>query len=211
MTARTLFITVGERMEPIYEGFKRIKDIEEVYYIVSDKTKEYAQRLVKEFSNLYKSYIVEVDPRNLDKSIDKIIETQKKLKEDIVYNLSGGTKVMILACYIIACFKSQKAFYIFKKNDGGMEYVEVPILKFDLKNIVNKENRAYRILNLLKDTSLQVTELAEKMKLKKSTISGHIDKLENELGFVEREPINRKSSKLRLTKTGEITLSIIGE
>jgi len=210
MTSKILFVTVGEKLDPIYEGFKRIKDVNEVVYLVSNKTRENAEKLSKEFSNLYISNIVEIDPKNLDKSINKIIKTQETLRNYIIYNLSGGTKVMILACYIIACFKNQKAFYVFKKDDGNMEFTEVPILKFDLHNIVNKDKRAYKILNLLKNSPLQVTELAEKMKLEKSTVSGHIDKLENQLGFIEREPIDKRSSKLKLTKTGEITLNIIG-
>ncbi len=175
--------------------------------MVSDKTREYAENLAKKFSDIYKSNIVEIDPMNLDKTINKLIDIQKNLRVDIVYNLSGATKVMILACYIIACFKGHSAFYIFKRNDGKMDYVAVPILRFDLKNIINKDKREYKILKELKNKQLKITELAEKMKLKKSTVSGHIKKLEKV--FIEREPIDKRSSKLKLTKTGEITLSIV--
>ena len=208
MAEKILFVTVGESMPPIYEGFKRVKDISAVYYLVSDKTREYAENSVKKFSDIYKSNIIEIDPMNLDMAINKLIDVQKTLRAEFVYNLSGATKVMILACYIVACFKGHSAFYIFKRNDGNMEYVDVPILRFDLKNIINKDKREYEILKELKNKPLTITDLANIMKLKKSTISGHIDNLEK---FIEREPIDndKRSSKLKLTKTGEITLSIV--
>ena len=208
MQQRILFVTVGESMEPIYEGFKRVKDIDIVYYLVSGKTRQFAEKLTKELSNIYKSNITEIDPMNLDVAINKLIEVQKNLRGNIIYNLSGATKVMVLACYIVACFKSHAAFYIFKKDNGNMEYVEVPILRFDLRNIIDKDKRKCEILRLLSNKPLPITELAMIMKLKKSTVSGHIDKLEENV-FIEREPIDKRSSKLKLTKTGEITLSIL--
>jgi hypothetical protein len=207
---KILITTIGEQEKPLYEGVKLVPQINKIYLLASSLTEKNAKRVKENISKLYSTEIVIVNEKELDLILNKIIEIHKMEKNaEFFYNLTGGTKVMCLACQVVASFLGEKMFYLFKKEDNSTEVIEIPVLKYSLNKIVAKGDKRHEILKLLREKTRTLTELSKILKLKKPTLSaGHIKKLK-ELGFVTNEEKLGNKQILKLTKTGEMFFSLL--
>ena len=205
MKKRILIVTVGEQEKPLYEGLKRVKNIDNVYLLVSKFTEKYAEGIKEGISRIYDSEIIIINEKNLQETIKKIIDLHKKEKNgEFVYNITGGTKIMSAACHVVASFLGEEMFYIFK-NKEGMEFVNVPVLKYNLMQIIDKKDKKYEILRILSQNKLILTALSDKLKLKKPTVLGHLDKLLR-YNLIASEP---NTKDYNITETGKIFLDLL--
>lgn len=199
-----MFIPVGEQVKPIYEGFKFVKNIGGVYLLASNKTEKYAQEIKSKIEEIYKTEILFIHPERLDDIMEKLIEIIGRNKgQKIISNITGGTKVMSHACYILCSYLGGDAFYIFKRDDESMEYVEMPMLKIKLNSIIEEKSTRKRILEKLIEKDYgSLSSLAKDLRIKDSTLSALLDSLE-EQGLVHLER-NKKNLKIKISKTGRI-------
>ena len=203
-----MFVPVGEQIKPIYEGFKHVRNIDKVYLLASNKTENYACNIKKRIGYIYDTKIILVDPEKLDDIMEKLIDVVSENRDfAIVSNVTGGTKVMSHACYILCSYLGGEAFYIFKRDDGSMEHVEMPILKIKLNSIIEESSTREKILKKLSEKDYNfLSLLAKDLRIKDSTLSALLDKLE-EQGLVHTERRGR-NLKIRISKTGKILLKL---
>jgi len=203
-----MLIPVGEQIKPIYEGFKYVKNINRIYLIASNKTEEFANDINKKIKYIYNTEIVLVDPEKLDDIMEKLIDIVSENRDErIISNITGGTKVMSHACYILCSYLGGDAFYIFKRDDGSMEYVEMPMLKIRLNSVIEKKSTRERILEkLMKKEYDSMTSLAKELRIKDSTLSVILDQLK-EQGLVILERSGR-NLRIRISKTGKIIFKL---
>jgi len=203
-----MFIPVGEQVKPIYEGFKYVRGVDKVYLLASDKTEKYAQNIKNRIEYIYKTEIVQIHPEKLDDIMEKLIDIIAENKDEkIISNITGGTKVMSHACYILCSYLGGDAFYIFKRDDGSMEYVEMPMLKIKLNSIIEERSTKKRILEkLMKKDYDSLTSLAKELRIRESTLSALLDSLK-EQGLIHKER-NGRTSRIRISKTGKILLKL---
>jgi len=199
-----MFIPVGEQVKPIYEGFKYVRGVDKVYLLASDKTEKYAQNIKNRIEYIYKTEIVQIHPEKLDDIMEKLIDIIAENKDEkIISNITGGTKVMSHACYILCSYLGGDAFYIFKRDDGSMEYVEMPMLKIKLNSIIEERSTRKRILEKLIERDYDsLTSLAKELRIRESTLSDLLDSLEGQ-GLVILERRGR-TLKIKISKTGRI-------
>jgi len=205
MERQILIATVGEQEVPLFEGFKRVKDIDKVYFLASKVTQEHAEKIKKGITKIYDSDIIIINEKDLEKIIYKLIELHKKERQSsFMYNVTGGTKIMSLACHVVASFLGERIFYIFK-NEKSMEFVEVPLLKYDLYRIITRNDRKCDILKMLRNQqSMSLTDISNKITLKKPTVLGHLSKLVGH-NLVRQE----KGKGYCITDTGKIFLDML--
>jgi len=203
-----MFVPVGEQIKPIYEGFKYVKNIEKVYLIASNKTERYAHDIKKRIEYIYDTEIVLVDPEKLDDIMEKLIDVVSENKDrEIISNITGGTKVMSHACYILCSYLGGDAFYIFKRDDGSMEYVDMLMLKIKLNSVIEDRSTRERILEKLMESEYDsMTSLARELRIKDSTLSVILDQLK-EQGLVILERSGR-NLRIKISKTGKILLRL---
>ncbi|MBI2647671.1 hypothetical protein HYW99_04285, partial [Candidatus Woesearchaeota archaeon] len=138
---KILITTVGEQEKPLYEGMKVISKIDKVYLLASDFTDNIAEKIKQNISNLYQADVIKINEKELDSIIDSLIELHRKEKNsEFVYNLTGGTKIMSLACHVVASFLGERMLYIFKRGDNSMEIIEVPVLKYNINKIIARDD-----------------------------------------------------------------------
>jgi len=203
---KILLAPVGEQTKPIYEGFKHIKDVNRVYLLASDKTLKYAEEISARLSEVYEIEIITIEADNLDDIIEKITEKISKHNcyKNIISNITGGTKIMSLACYIVTSFYSGDAFYLFK--DTG-EYVDAPILKVNLKNVLSYNSTRFKILKCIQNTQKNLTEIAKTINIKNSTLNRHITIL-SEHNLVKNQRFGREVL-IEITKTGKLFYNLV--
>lgn len=204
-----MLVPIGEQVRPIYEGFRYVKNIEKVYFLVSNKTEKYGLKVKDKISDIYPIEVIYVNPESFDDVMDKLIQIVENNKnKGIIANITGGTKIMSLACYILCSYLQGNAFYIFKKDDGSMEYVEMPILKFKLDSLLEKNTARWKILSKLIERSYNsVTELANDLRRKTSTVSDILEILHDQgLIILRREGRN---VRIEISKTGKIVFRLL--
>ncbi|MEM4347159.1 MAG: DUF6293 family protein [Candidatus Altiarchaeota archaeon] len=203
-----MFVPVGEQIKPIYEGFKYVKNVDKVYLLASKKTIGYASEVSEKIGEIYNTEILDVTPEELDNVICKLIEVAEKHKKDkVVSNVTGGTKIMSLSCYILCSYLGGDAFYIFKTDEGKMRYIEMPVLKIKLNSIIEEKSTRSRILEKLMEREYSsLTSLAKELRIKNSTLSALLDDL-SEQGLIKLKREGRKL-KIEISKTGKIIYKI---
>lgn len=203
-----MFVPIGEQIKPIYEGFKYVKNVDKVYLLASKKTLKYANEVNEKISEIYNTEIIDINPEELDDVICKLIEiAEKHRNEKVISNVTGGTKIMSLSCYILCSYLGGDAFYIFKTDDNKMKCIEMPILKIKLNSIIDEKSTRSRILEKLMEHEYNsLTSLAKDLRIKNSTLSALLDDLQ-EQGLVKLGRTGRKL-KIEISKTGKIIYKI---
>lgn len=187
---KILLIPVGEQLSPLLYGMKYCGEIDEVILLHTSKTKKHSKKIEKNLKEIFfikKINQLECDARNLPSILNTLLNklSQYNLKNlYIISNLSGGTKMMALACYILASFFNGFSFYIFKKNEE-MEYVEVPNIKIKIWEKLNPQRLRYRIIKLLEVKECRLSELSKQLGIKESTTTYYLNDMENE-GWIRR-------------------------
>ncbi|RLC37243.1 hypothetical protein DRH29_02665 [candidate division Kazan bacterium] len=205
---KIFLVPVGEQMKPLYEGFRYVKNIEQVYLICSDYTRKMAKEMKDKLSAVYKIEVIETKAERIDDIIDDIITAIKDFKNKrIISNISGGTKIMSLACYIISSYTEGFSFYIFKDEKSEMKYVEVPSLKINIDLFVKNNSKKFKLLEKLSKKDYFLNQLSKELNIKSSTTNAHIYTLER-TGMVKTERMGRKLI-IKITTTGKLIYSLV--
>jgi hypothetical protein len=102
----TMIALIGEQPIPNLLPAKYF-DIEELILVCSNKTEKVANRLMKLVDNSHK---LKVPPFNFDELLG--IFKDKLTQGDLIFNLTGGTKMMAVAAYAIAAQKQSPFLYL---------------------------------------------------------------------------------------------------
>jgi CRISPR locus-related DNA-binding protein len=204
-----LVSTIGEQKEPIYEGIRKI-EFDDLVFLASPKTQKIANKMREEFKNLCDIQVIQVDPCNLDDCLNKLVKLYNDYdKAEIGFNISGGTKIMSLACFIVASFNSNDVFYVFKA-DEKMRIIKLPLLRFDIEKVIKRKSRGHQILKLIYDEKAEsVTNIAKKLKIKKATVSAHIKKLKEKYGLIRTIKETGRNEKISLSSSGYLLLELL--
>ena len=198
-----LIATVGEEMQPILEGFRHVKEIDEIYLLCSEKTRTYAEEIAGKVKVIYgRVKIIESSANDISKILEDLIEgVELSPNTNVIGNVTGGTKVMVFALYLFVSACRGSAFYIFKKENKEMEYVELPVLDVLPAGIIKGTKE--KIVNLLfGNVSLTQREISQRLNFKDSTTKLHLEKMIEE-GIVKVE-YRGKMKIVSLTPYGKI-------
>lgn len=123
---------LGGQLLPIYIGVKEFMP-DKIHFIASDESKEGIKILKDIFPEVIFSEFI-CDPFDfyaIKKRIQSIIEKLDE-EDDVLINLTGGTKIMLLAAQSIISEKQVKGFYI----NQDYSFIEVP--SYDKKQIISE-------------------------------------------------------------------------
>lgn len=123
---------LGGQLLPIYIGIREFMP-NKIYFIASDESKEGIKILKEVFPQIVFSEFI-CDPFDffgIKKRITSIIE-KLNAEDDVLINLTGGTKIMLLAAQSIIYEKKLKGFYI----NQDYSFIEVPT--YEKKQIITK-------------------------------------------------------------------------
>lgn len=205
---KIFLIPAGEQVKPLYEGFRYVKNVDLVYLLCSSFTKVKAEEIKEKLSTVYKINIIESKAERIDEIIDDIIAAIGDFKnKKIISNISGGTKIMSLACYILSSYTQGFSFYIFKDSEGGMKYVEVPSLKINIDSVVKYNSKKFEILEKLSKGDYFLNQISKELNIKSSTANAHIYTLER-AGIVKTKRVGRKLM-IRITTTGRLVYNLV--
>jgi len=176
-----LIATVGEEIKPVLEGFRYVKEIDEIYLLCSEKTKNFAEEISKKVKEIYGNVkIIESSANNISKILEDLINNVEiSPGTKVIGNITGGTKIMILALYLFVSVCKGTVFYIFKKTDKEMEYVELPVVNVLSTNII-KGTKKKIISILFNDIPLTQREISKCLNFKDSTTKLHLEKMKEE-------------------------------
>ncbi len=196
-------MTVGEETKPIYEGFKYVKEINEVYLIATEKTKTFAEEICRNMKNVYSNIkIVEVSTDSVEDILFKLNQDIKvNLNTHIISNITGGTKIMTLALYIYTSVLNGSVFYILKLDDEKMIKIDVPTLEYNF-SIDRSKRKIIETLYQYKDKKITQTQLAKLLKRKESTVKYSLDNLKKN-NLVEIE-YTKNGKLVSLTSLGKL-------
>lgn len=113
---------VGGQLLPVFLGIKEFSP-DKIHFIASEESKDGMVVLKELFKKLKFSEFI-CDPFNfyaIKKRVDKIIENVDT-NDEILINLTGGTKIMLLAAQSVISEKQVKGFYI----NQDYSFIEVP-------------------------------------------------------------------------------------
>lgn len=216
MTKKTLYIaTVGEHNKPIEIGLARYQ-IDKTILLPSKETITYAKKLKTKIQNELgiPTEIIEVNPLDIFDVLKKTLKIIKSNKEyEPLINMSCGTRIMSLGAQLAADIERGKVIYIIhQENKPPIGPVEIPTRKLSLTKKLKRTS--LRILKELKKKEAEsLTELTERLstknkRMKKSTVSQHLTKLEK-LGMIIKEPDGPYGKKkIKLTGLAELYLDI---
>ncbi len=212
---KIMLVPVGEELAPIYEGFKHVKEVSKVFLIASNKTRENALKIKQDLDKIHDFELIIVLADTLDEIITSILEKISNFNNlELVSNLTGGTKIMSIACYILTMLLEGTAFYIFN-NNNKMVYVEIPLLKIELKDMLKEKGTKFKVLSLIAENKeISLKELSEKLGLKSSSIHNHLFSLKKK-NLINIEKNSKlfftRKMRLSLTKTGKIVYTLMNK
>ena len=105
----TIYHLAGEQILPNYIGLKQFECKNHVI-IVSEKTRHIANRLKEQVKDLNISNI-EIDAYDIPKAYNKVFSKISNT-ENIAFNLTGGTKPMFIAAFLVCQNVKATPFYI---------------------------------------------------------------------------------------------------
>ncbi|MDI6738664.1 MAG: DUF6293 family protein, partial [Nanoarchaeota archaeon] len=211
-------VPVGEQSEPVIEGFRHVKDIGRAYLLCTNKTRLNADKIKEKIAPLFpRCEVVETSADNLDKVISDVLaimsENRDMMKKAnthrvLIANITGGTKMMSIGCYLAGLFFAERVLYIFKEATGSMRALDVPLVKVELNELTKKKDIKLRILNHLleKETNLEI--LAQRFKLTKPTVWAHLKALEDK-HLIEKK-VTGRNVNYTITTTGRLLLNVEG-
>ncbi len=217
--------TVGLTKQPVIDGL-RIKPFDYIYLITNDThNKDSVNNYSKEnpkniaysikdfvdefFSSTQKCEIFLVNLMDFNESLDKIISIYKNHRKDnITVNITGGTKIMVSAALIGAYVIGAEILYVkeAKEKDVTLEerIIWLPTPKIPIEELGESHRKLLLILDKQPNKELKraTTYLSQELRLKKPTISAHINFLrENKLIEYKR---SGRDVIIKLTASGEL-------
>ena len=208
---KVMIIPVGEQIKPLLYGFRYFTEIDDVILVYSKESKVFADKLEKRLTemNIFRRIIkVECKAENLSNILKEISSKIKELyisqNIELISNITGGTKVMSLSCYILSSLFNGKSFYIFKDGDT-MRFVEVPTLNSKIIEFLRASEIRIKILQSISEDGIKLKELSRIVGRSKPTLIYYLKKF-HELGLIEK-----KSDKYVITELGKFIITMISE
>jgi len=143
----------------------------------SQKAVAEVHRALASFGILHE-HVVLHDPFDFGSFLRRFIEDIKKAgTEPKVFNLTGGTKPMAVAATIACMVLGVPTFYVPEEQELA-QAIELPIFRIRYSNVLTP--KTYKILELIREASpASLGDLADRLGIQQSTLSGHIRKLED--------------------------------
>ena len=160
MKIKIMIIPVGEQIKPIYEGFRYVKELDKIFLLCTGKTEVFATEIKNKITAIHSDVkIINTSAedfnqicldlvKNISREKPKInchLPEEEKIDFQVIANMTGGTKPMSFASYIFASLYDGYSFYIFKKDNEEMEYVEMPKLALNFEKVLNYGKTRYKI------------------------------------------------------------------
>ena len=197
-----LFATLGFTFKAVTPTLAWAKDLRKV--VIFHSKHEKSVKAMEELRNQCEAINVEFEPHKVDDeySLVPLVKKMEKVanehnKADIVFNITGGTKMLSSAALLLCVLHSIDAVYT-RETNGRI--LEVPLLKMRYKDLLNKKGKD--ILKIVADkcnNESRTCELSEiyrilKKKMNPSVITYHLNNLEK-MGLIERKEGKNKKSK----------------
>jgi len=199
----TLISTVGETEAPILEGIRFCGDIRRIILLSSKDTSQIAEKIAEKIQ-IYEVRHVLVDAFDFSDVVNKIVEVSREQEGSLVFDITGGTKIMSSAAVFSASFLNAKVLYIQYKNDK-MSPLWVPVVRISLKDYLRP-----MLISLLKILSekdgISYKQIAKTIDLSVVAVSSNMEQLRAK-GLVEVEK-GARTYKSSLTPLGRLVLSI---
>lgn len=148
------------------------------------------------------------DPFDFGAFLTRFLEDIKKTRsEDVVFNLTGGTKPMAVAATVACMVLGVPAYYV-PEEQALEQAIELPIFRIRYSNVLT--TKEYKILEVIRDTQPgSLGDLAELVEIEPSTLSGHLRKLEK-AAAVRLVAVQGKGQLRRpeLTEAGNLLLAV---
>jgi len=216
MAGHIYLVPVGQQISPLLEGFRYVKNIAKVCLLCTAQTKGVAKELCQKIEPIFRQCdIVETSADDLDKIVSDVLDLVKEnkgafgkdnLHKMFIINLTGGTKMMSLGCYIAGLFFAEKVLYIFKTDSGKMRLVDVPMVKVELADFTKRKGVKMELLRKILAKPSSLDGLTKECKLSKPTVWAHLKGLE-EKHLVEKIE-NGKAINYVITTTGKLLLNV---
>lgn len=206
----TIFATLGWEPKSVIPSIKSRDNVEElIVYCSPDKKGEAAWQKLWEYCS---SIDLSVKPVKLKDQFDLIKianEIRKDLKKcsgkDVIFNITGGTKVMSSAALLACILEGIPAVYCNEKT--GKEE-PLPLMQIKYEDFLSEQQK--KILKIIKELGENCTAVgvAKKANLKKATVAHHAKELADR-GLISIETSKEDSRKkyLKLVESVELLVS----
>jgi CRISPR locus-related DNA-binding protein len=206
----TIFATLGWEPKSVIPSIKIRDNVEElVLYYSPDEKGEKAYKELWDFCSSIDLGLKPTklkDPFDLIKIANAIRKALKKYaKKEIIFNITGGTKVMSSAALLACILEGVPTVYCNEKT--GKEE-PLPLMQIKYKEFLSTQQK--EILKIIKELGERCTSVAvaKKANLKKATVSHHIKELENKgLIIMETSKEDARKKFLKIAESVELLLS----
>jgi len=136
-------------------------------------------------------------------SIKRLLDSES-LNRDLIVNLSGGMRVLVLATYLASLFTKKIRMEIESEN----RKFRVVLPSISISHVLKLKNTHLRILKILQlyKGECSIKDLMISSKFSRSTLYAYIKDLEN-LGLVKR---SNKRGSLKITDRGMLLATLLG-
>ncbi|MCG2717697.1 MAG: CRISPR-associated CARF protein Csa3 [Nanoarchaeota archaeon] len=205
----TIFATLGWEPKSVIPSLKIRDNVEKlIVYHSPDKKGESAYEKLWEYCSNIKLPLKSV---KLENQFD-LIKTAKEIRKDlrkyagkeIIFNITGGTKVMSSAALLACILEAVPAVYCNEKT--GKEET-LPLLQIRYEDFLTKPQK--NILTVIKQLGgeCNAVDIAKKTGLRKATVSHHIKQLEEAgLVVVETSKKDTRKKSVKLLESVELLL-----
>jgi CRISPR locus-related DNA-binding protein len=198
----TIFATLGYVPESVLPSLRKA-GVDELVVFASTKEKKVETAVKKVKEHCQKADIpfrrVRVKaPYDLERVAGDIRDTLERYKgKDIIFNITGGTKVMACAALIVCFLRGIPTEYA---QERTMDIITLPLMKIDPKGQLTRRQR--EIVDYLlgqKEHMATTAQLRKALKLKKSTLSTHLTNMRKRgLITVESDPSYGRSRLVKV-------------
>lgn len=168
---------------------------DEIILLIPDKRDERSEIILRDFESFLKKYSegvrlqvkkirlesFEGAVREISKTILEILSTNP---EQVIVNLSGGMRALILATYTALQLVSPKNLTIELETEDRSKCYLLPNLSF--RTLIRLSKIDEKILELLSIRCLNTTELLKELRIPRSTLHKHLKEL-NSLDLISLE------------------------
>lgn len=201
-----LFATLGFTPQAVIPALKHIGDLERVVVFHShDKRSRDAKEEVRKSCESIGVDFSSYEMKDVYSITDSVSEMSSVIKEynarDVIFNITGGTKMMASAALLLCVMKGIKAIYV-RETDGKV--LDAPLLRMSYSDVLtNREKETLREIASIYERNadkeknrldLSVVYKTLEKKNAKSVIAGRLSKLER-LSLIETYPDEKNGRK----------------
>jgi CRISPR locus-related DNA-binding protein len=207
---KVMLIPVGEQIAPLLHGFRYFNEIDDVVLLFSEETKGQADKMNSYLEKMeIVKRIIKIKCRAedlisiLEELVMKFKEMYQNEEIELIANITGGTKVMSLACFIFSSIMNGKSFYIFKTKDS-MKFLQIPNMNLKFVKVLKTSKTRQQLIDILeKSDNLRLKDLSKMLNKSKATLAYYLNE------FIENGLIERKDNKYSITEMGRFISLIL--